>query len=138
MLEIICWPTILVVDPQGVIVSLFEGEIQASFLDKFIPACLKFYDNNNTSSEKTFLTFNTANQIPEAADNVNSLNFPTKVCMNVEENILFISDSGNNRILAVKIDTRQIEFVIGNGKRGLVNGSFENAEFDWPQGLILF
>jgi len=58
--------------------------------------------------------------------------------------VLFVSDSYHNRVVVVAIvgeDSEQVKGkvveVIGSGKRGLKDGSFEDAEFAEPQGLCL-
>jgi DNA-binding beta-propeller fold protein YncE len=59
------------------------------------------------------------------------------MCLDSKESLLFVSDSGNNKILAIDYKSNEIKYTIGSGRSGLSNGSFENSEFDWPQGLAL-
>lgn len=63
------------------------------------------------------------------------LSFPTKMCMSPDDDLLFVSDSGHNRILAVAATSGDVKFTIGSGRRGTRDGTFDEAEFDWPQGL---
>ena len=42
-------------------------------------------------------------------------------------NLLVISDSANNRIVVVNEDTMEFLNTIGNGKIGLVDGSYSEA-----------
>ncbi len=116
---------------------IVQGEIQASHLERFIPVCLKYFEKSIGISEKhNFSLATPSNQsLILHKERFKTFNFPSKVCVDKDNRILFISDSGNYRILGLKIETRKIEFVIGSGRRGLLNGSFESAEFDWPQGL---
>lgn len=51
--------------------------------------------------------------------------------------LLFVSDSGNNRILAVDTRSGRVEYTIGSGRCGFRDGSYDEAEFDWPQGLAV-
>ncbi len=46
--------------------------------------------------------------------------------------MLVISDSANNRIVVVNEETLECMFIIGNGKIGLVDGDFEEAQFHNP------
>jgi hypothetical protein len=55
--------------------------------------------------------------------------------MDQTRNVLFVSDSGNNRVLAINISTNKVELAIGDGERGSANGRFSSSRFDWPQGL---
>lgn len=50
-------------------------------------------------------------------------------------NLIVISDSANNRVVIVREDTLECVHVIGNGKIGLVDGNFQEAQFHHPQGL---
>ena len=50
-------------------------------------------------------------------------------------NLLVISDSANNRIVVVNEETLECDFIIGNGKIGLVDGSYDEAQFHHPQGI---
>lgn len=70
------------------------------------------------------------------------LRFPSKLMMiekqkGIEMNLLIVSDCGNNRLLVLNEETHpmQIVHIIGTGKVGLVDGSFEEAQFHHPQGL---
>lgn len=135
-LNIVCWPTLLVVDPAGLIIAEFRGEVQANSVKKFIQSCFKYYSSELSSSEILL-----SSQPQETVDsvsvcqNTSSLNFPTKMIH--FDGSLFISDSGNNRILCVDSTTNKIKYQIGSGVRGSDNGSFENCSFDWPQGLAM-
>lgn len=46
-----------------------------------------------------------------------------------------MADSGNNRIVIINEETRECIDVIGNSEIGLVDGSFDEASFHFPQGL---
>jgi len=48
---------------------------------------------------------------------------------------LFISDTGHNRIIVASLDG-EIQTLIGNGIEGMSDGSFETAQFSQPQGLV--
>lgn len=45
----------------------------------------------------------------------------------MDDNLLVISDSANNRVLVINEQTMECEAVIGNGKVGLVDGNFEEV-----------
>ena len=49
--------------------------------------------------------------------------------------MIVISDSGNNRVLIINEETMKFECQVGNGKVGLVDGSYNEVQFHHPQGL---
>lgn len=55
-----------------------------------------------------------------------------------EESILVVSDSGNNRVLIFDEETKECMDVIGNSQVGLVDGSYEETSFHYPQVEICF
>ena len=50
-------------------------------------------------------------------------------------NLLVISDSANNRLVVVNEETMECVYTIGNGKVGLVDGSYRETQFHHPQGM---
>jgi hypothetical protein len=50
-------------------------------------------------------------------------------------NLLVISDSANNRLVIVNEETMECLYTIGNGKVGLVDGSYQETQFHHPQGM---
>ncbi|MDA1036487.1 MAG: alkyl hydroperoxide reductase, partial [Chloroflexi bacterium] len=62
---------------------------------------------------------------------------PGKVLADIENERLFISDSGHHRVLITDLDGA-IQTVIGSGVQGLADGVLEGAQFNRPQGLALF
>ena len=66
-----------------------------------------------------------------------NLKFPGKVlCIEeqkgIDQNLIIISDTGNNRLVIVNEETMDCMGTIGNGKVGLVDGGFEEASFHHP------
>lgn len=69
-----------------------------------------------------------------------NLKYPGKIlCIerqeNLQCNLLLISDSANNRIIIINEETLECLGVVGNGKIGLVDGNYQEAQFHHPQGL---
>ena len=50
-------------------------------------------------------------------------------------NVMVISDTGNNKIVLVNIETLECIDTIGNWYVGLVDGDFTEWSFHQPQGL---
>lgn len=66
-----------------------------------------------------------------------NLRYPGKVLAverqeSMPNNMLVISDSANNRIVVVNEETLECDYIIGNGKVGLVDGSYDEAQFHHP------
>ena len=57
-----------------------------------------------------------------------NLRFPTHVLTDFDNDRLFISDTGHNRIIVASLDG-EIQTLIGNGIEGMSDGSFEAAQF---------
>jgi DNA-binding beta-propeller fold protein YncE len=139
-MDIVCWPTLLVVDPDGLVVAEFRGELQSNLIRKFLKHAFKFYAESLQNYESNQIDFGKLSLTSEF-DQIESkslddgLNFPTKMCLDPGSKTLFISDSGNNRIIGVDTETNVIKLQIGSGQRGFSDGSFQSASFDWPQGL---
>ena len=53
----------------------------------------------------------------------------------LDHNLIIVSDTANNRIVIINEETMQFEDQIGNGKIGLVDGSYNEAQFHHPHGL---
>jgi len=134
-MEIICWPTLLVVNPQGLVIGEFQGEIQANLLPRFIDVCFKYYQDCLCQKASLPVPVTIHGSINQQLDSVDHsrLKFPTKLLVHGET--LFISDSGNNRIVLVDVESKKVKLVIGNGRCGHKDSDFENSCFDWPQGL---
>ena len=64
-----------------------------------------------------------------------NLRFPTHVLTDFDNDRLYISDTGHNRIIVASLDG-EIQTLIGNGIEGMSDGSFEAAQFSQPQGLV--
>jgi hypothetical protein len=131
-LNIVCWPTLLLINPSGLVIAKFEGELQANLAKKFLPICYKYYKNK--LKPKLNVGFKQA-EMSNHFTQSNKLCFPTKMCIDEANKTLFVSDSGNNRILGIDLASRQIKFQIGNGKTGHADGSFQTSMFNWPQGV---
>ena len=53
----------------------------------------------------------------------------------LDHNLIIVSDTANNRIVIINEETMQFEDQIGNGKIGLVDGNYNEAQFHHPHGL---
>ncbi len=128
MYQINSWPTVVLIDPQGNVLSRKGGEgifepIDAA-LQKSIPV---FNDQLN----RTPLTW----ALEKNKKTPSLLDFPGKITADSSTGRLFISDSGHNQILITSLDG-VIQNTIGSGRQGRSDGDFNTAEFFHPQGLV--
>lgn len=64
------------------------------------------------------------------------LKYPSGLCLDKINKRLFISDSGNNRILITNYEGQVLE-AIGSGKAELKDGDFTTCSFSFPIGRRL-
>ncbi|HEX2557409.1 MAG TPA: thioredoxin-like domain-containing protein, partial [Nitrososphaera sp.] len=124
------WPTLVVIDPKGNIVYHQSGEGQRENLDDVISVLLERHKERGTLVQKS-LEIGKPYSTPAAI-----LSYPGKLSFSPDKNLLAISDSNHNRILIVDSDSGKIIHNIGSGTRGLLDGSFEEARFFRPQGVL--
>lgn len=128
------WPTIVLIDPEGYIVDVHPGEITSDTYQSVLNQLIGEFGKQGKLDRqpKRF-------EPEAAAEPSRTLSFPGKVL--VEGNRLFIADTGNDRIVVVALadDGRSgwVETMIGGGGRGLADGDFQHAQFNWPQGMGL-
>ena len=129
------WPTLVLIDPNGKVIGMTTGEGVYDDFDPVISGAISQYERDglvfNTDPVKLSLEKNKA---PKSL-----LSFPGKVTADTVNSRIFITDSNNNRILVLKINPdgteAAVEEVIGSGKQGTKDGSYNEAEFFRPQGI---
>lgn len=126
------WPTLVLIAPNGIIFSAYSGEGHIGHLTQDIDFLLQQYHNINVTS----LPYTTE------TSSTSSLAFPSKISFEKQvkyqgttQDIIFVSDTGNNRILALN-DKAEVIFQIGSGKSGNKIGDFKETEFSFPEGTI--
>jgi thiol-disulfide isomerase/thioredoxin/DNA-binding beta-propeller fold protein YncE len=129
------WPTLVLINPLGTVSKVYEGEGHRAELETDIGGMLTKFSDRVTSTPLP-IALESA-KLPDGA-----LRFPGKVIAAMWGNgdktfpALYIADSGHNRIVVANPDRQgAIVQVIGNGKAGLKDGSFDQAEFFKPQGM---
>lgn len=126
--DIHAWPTILVISPEGKIYKQYSGENHTQHIINDIETLLQQYPNVLT----------TPLQFPSDQQAVQSpLLFPTKICYTTsfeQEPALFIADSGHHQIKVCQLSGKIVQ-TIGSGISGFLDGNFETAQYNWPQGL---
>lgn len=142
------WPGLVIVSPRAVPIFILNGEGHCEVLDIFLSVAYDFY-YDRLSHEPTIKweleqvkAVETKKEIIGAGTEVlsamnSNLKYPGKIlCIEkadgLENNLLVISDTGNNRLVIVDEESYECLEVIGNGKQGLIDGSYEDAQFHHP------
>ncbi len=126
------WPTFVLIGTDGKVIGNISGEGKREVLENSITDVLEKGRKNGTIAK---------NKIAILPDLIlkSYLKFPGKIDLDSQNHVLFISDSNHNRILEVKLEENNVgtvKTIIGNGESGLKDGSFEQAKFNKPQGIV--
>lgn len=124
------WPTLVLINPLGKIIGVHSGEGVYDLFDRLISESIRYFKKKDLIIKKSDLY-----SIDKTKSLSPLLSFPGKVLADEDTLTLFISDSNNNRILAVDLKKYSLKFIIGGGKPGFSDGSFEKCLFNHPQGI---
>lgn len=122
------WPTLVLIDPAGKIVGELGGDTKTPAVEKALTMLVNQWDSKGGLRE-TVAVKKICGQ-----KSASVLAFPARV--QVSGDRLFISDSGHNRIV-IADRKGKVQAIIGTGCRGLVDGGFAQAKFDYPQGIAV-
>lgn len=126
------WPTFVVIDPRGNLYAVQAGEIPFEAFDRVIGGMIGTFDDLNEINRDPLPIVLEANKTPRGV-----LAFPGKVKVDTVGGRLFIADSSHNRLVIVDLTTYEVLDVIGTGQPGYHEGSYEEAQFNKPQGMAL-
>jgi thiol-disulfide isomerase/thioredoxin len=121
------WPTIIIIDPNGTIVYKQSGEGQRESIEDTVDVLLEKYSKTGTLAKDPLKIEH------KILQNKSTLSFPGKI--SISNGKIAMSDSNHNRIIVTDLFGK-IEHVIGSGKIGFSDGSFETATFFRPQGVV--
>lgn len=121
------WPTIVVIDPNGMVIAKQSGEPQADMLSDVIDVLIEKHAGKGTLAREPPVI---SHSRPEQR---HVMSFPGKVSVSRYGRIA-ISDSNHNRILVCDLSGK-IEKIVGSGKRGMVDGDLGSSAFFRPQGV---
>lgn len=121
------WPTIVVLDAHGRVISRRSGEPDKEELDSTVAAAL-----DEAKREGILKTGAIAGLAPEAKD-TGPLAFPGKVIALANGDVA-ISDTLHHRVVFSDAAFK-VKDVVGSGLSGAKDGTYGEASFDKPQGL---
>ncbi len=123
------WPTIFIIDPNGKIVFKHSGEGQIDRICSIIDEIIEKH-----SSDGSLKRFD-APVAYKRSRPTSLLYYPSKIAFSPSLKYMAISDSGNNRIIIAERGTFRVVRIAGNMQAGNIDGQFELAAFNSPQGV---
>jgi DNA-binding beta-propeller fold protein YncE/thiol-disulfide isomerase/thioredoxin len=129
--DIVAYPGLVLIDPDGFIVNRWFGEGQFAEIEQDIDRSVRDFRQKGTLKEqplKFILEKTKVGDLPLA--------FPGKILADAKSKRLFISDSNHNRIVVTDFGGKLIT-TIGSGNSALTDGDFTTAAFNRPQGLVI-
>lgn len=124
------WPTLVLIDPTGYIVSKSSGEGVYDAFDSQIASVIKEFDSRGQLSRVPIKL-----KLEKETTPVSILSYPGKIVADEKTGRLFFTDSDHNRVVISSLDG-QIQEVIGSGDAGPKDGDYSSAQFYRPQGLF--
>ncbi|MCY2961946.1 MAG: alkyl hydroperoxide reductase [Planctomycetota bacterium] len=125
------WPTVALVDPEGRVIGMASGEIDADKLGDTLGRLIPVYEARGTLARATPTA-------PPPAPRSRTLAHPSKLLV-TSGSTLFVADSGHHRILQLEVDdahrSARIEREIGSGTPGFADGALDVARFHDPHGM---
>jgi thiol-disulfide isomerase/thioredoxin len=126
------WPTLALFDTRGQYMGFVSGEGQSAILEREIRKQIAAAKARGDLDESP-VDFHLEDE-KIGADQ--PLRFPGKVVADAKTDLLFIADTGHNRIVIANLKG-ELKAIVGNGATGLKDGAFDKAQFNRPQGLCL-
>jgi thiol-disulfide isomerase/thioredoxin len=124
------WPTLVLIDPEGYVVSVAAGEGHAEGLARIVEELIAEHDTRGTlhRGDGPYV----APPPPASA-----LRFPGKIVWRRDTSTYLVSDSGHHSIVELGADGETVLRRLGSGERGRQDGPPDQARFAEPQGLTL-
>jgi thiol-disulfide isomerase/thioredoxin len=123
------WPTFVLIDANGRYQGFTSGEGKYELLDEVIGKLAAQHRERKELNETPLQFF------PENEKSYDQpLLYPGKIHVNAEADRMFVTDTGHNRIIVADLNGTVVD-VIGNGRTGFTNGTFQESTFNRPQGV---
>ena len=118
---------LLSIDRTGI--SILDLNIDLDLLAETAKAWAEDY-RENKSSKLSFPTYPINTTLCS-----NFFNFPQAITADKLGSVLYVSDTGNNRVVALE-DNGLVSNIIGDGTAGYRDGHITQARFNKPQGVV--
>lgn len=127
------WPTLVLLGPKGNVLAVWSGERQEDDIDLLISAALDYYSAD--------IDHRTLPKAPPRSSSLQKyegkLRYPGKLALSENGKQLFVSDTGNNRIIQMDTASGKVLSVFGSGEVGFMDSpDGTKAMFNGPQGLV--
>ncbi|XP_065212797.1 NHL repeat-containing protein 2 isoform X2 [Planococcus citri] len=126
-----CWPSLVLIGPNGTILLVLHGEGHLDFLTNFIGETLSFLNCKKYLSDHSLPQIQITNELTSFG----MLAYPGKIAYDKSSKRLAISDSGHHRIL-ITDKSGLVLHTIGGLDPGFEDGKFSVAKFNSPQGVV--
>ncbi|KAM8876061.1 NHL repeat-containing protein 2 [Synchiropus picturatus] len=130
-LEVSCWPTLVLLSPQGSLLLSLVGEGHSDRLMFFIDVGLQYYKERQLIKTHSLAIKLYRDSLPPSI-----LSFPGKLSVENGTKKLAIADTGHHRILVVSL-SGQLLHIIGGTQPGKQDGSLTDSSFNSPQGVAM-
>jgi DNA-binding beta-propeller fold protein YncE len=127
------WPTLVLVDPAGMIVATHTGEDAWAPLAAAIDRVVREFDGAGGLDRRPLAL----RPEQDVAPRPGALVFPARVLADAAGDRLFVADTNHNRIVILRLSDGALEDVAGSGDPGWRDGSFDGASLTQPQGMAL-
>jgi thiol-disulfide isomerase/thioredoxin len=133
-LSVQCWPTLVILGPNSQILFTLIGEngIQ-EWLQLYAKTALNYFKLKNMIITEN--KFKIPMKLLRNELKSELLEFPGKINASSDKQLLAISDTKHHNIIIAKINGF-IKYMIGGNKSGFRDGSFTEALFNNPQGIV--
>lgn len=126
------WPTIVLLDPDGVVIGVTSGEFDGDKLGDGLEQIIQALDAAGKINRAPLPVSLEKHKQPDTL-----LSFPGKVLADPAGDRLFVADTDHHRILVFRLSDRRLQAAYGSGEPGLKDGPAAQARFHAPQGMTL-
>lgn len=127
------WPTYVIISPTGRKLASLSGEDQVGVVKEIVDAALIFYEKRKELDRYTPAIFLRAEEALQRNED-NLLLCPSAAAVDDASGKIFVSDTGNNRIVILDSSGKIVD-TIGGPDPGLKDGAFEVCKLSRPNGV---
>ena len=123
------WPTLIFISPEGRVLERHEGELPPEAGIALLRPMVEEFEALGLLDHRPL-------RFARETVSQSFLAFPGKLAVDAQANRLIISDSTHHRLVETDLNGK-VRSILGSGKEGNTDGSYEQAQFHRPQGVTL-